>query len=253
MVSWYVRTWGGGGTGQSELLRTRGRAPSEGGCGGDSNVDVLTSGDMVRGRCIIELDGVVKLSQIGSHTLRRPFDRKLNKGCHELPFTLTLPKGGIPSSYKSRNATVEYTINGIIKKPEMLKLDHRAQIIKLTVEAPFIFPNLMLPRQMVSEKQLGLISNDGTVRATVNLNKQGFYPVDYIVNNRTSLGVTTSARLDRKTSIGLAVTPGIDGAGMIQVPVPMGIPLSMKITHISIIPSGHSINLIAAINLVTLP
>ncbi|CAG2104888.1 unnamed protein product [Medioppia subpectinata] len=250
----------------------------------DSNERILTSGDKVTGKCIIELDGVLKLSQIviniigfeyarieqGRSTyyghdrflkvdfnfVGQALDREIGKGVHELPFVLPLPNEGIPSSFKARNAAVEYSINGMLRKPQIFKRNHRVDKIPFIVEAPFILPELMLPRQMVSEKQIGLIANDGSVRGTVNLNKHGFYPgdiilVDYIVNNRTAMEVSTSARLSRtrlyhvgshkrtKTNkfdkcVGLPIHPGIDGSGKIQVSVPMDIPLSMEATHISI-------------------
>ncbi|CAG2102723.1 unnamed protein product [Medioppia subpectinata] len=229
----------------------------------DSNVQTLTCGDRVTGRCIIELDGVLKLSQIVINIIgfehaqiSEALDREIGKGIHELPFVLPLPNEGIPSSFKATNAAVEYSINGMLHKPQIYKRNHRVDKIPFIVEAPFIFPELMLPRQMVSEKQIGLIANDGTVRATINLNKHGYYPgdmilIDFMVNNRTALQLFTSARLSRvrlyrvgshkqtkvikfDKSIGSHVSPGLDGAGKILVPVPMDIPLSMEATHISI-------------------
>ncbi|CAG2102748.1 unnamed protein product [Medioppia subpectinata] len=222
----------------------------------DSNVQTLTCGDRVTGRCIIELDGVLKLSQIVINIIgfehaqiSEALDREIGKGVHELPFVLPLPNEGIPSSFKATNAAVEYSINGMLHKPQIYKRNHRVDKIPFIVEAPFIFPELMLPRQMVSEKQIGLIANDGSVRATVP--SSDMILIDFMVNNRTALQLFTSARLSRvrlyrvgshkqtkvikfDKSIGSHVGPGLDGAGKILVPVPMDIPLSMEATHISI-------------------
>ncbi|CAG2104889.1 unnamed protein product [Medioppia subpectinata] len=191
-----------------------------------SNERVLTSGDKVTGKCIIEIDGVLKLSQIviniigfeyarieqGRSTyyghdrflkvdfnfVGQALDREIGKGLHELPFVLPLPNEGIPSSFKARNAAVEYSINGMLRKPQIFKRNHRVDKIPFIVEAPFILPELMLPRQMVSEKQIGLLANDGSVRGTVSV------PMDIPLSmEATHISITYELRFTVKIPVQL--------------------------------------------------
>ncbi|KAM9744606.1 uncharacterized protein ACNS7B_011754 [Menidia menidia] len=114
----------------------------------------------------------------------------IGKGCHVYPFTLQIPTGDLPSSFRGKFGKIVYTLEGNLSRS--MRMDSKAK-------APFTFinketlksdPGLMIPQHSMIDQKMRLFTS-GEVAMEVNIPHTGF---------RQGEGIQVVASIQNKSS-----------------------------------------------------